>query len=219
MSRFRLALINTGAANIHSVEKAIRSIGGDPGVTVDPDTISESHAAVLPGVGANDAVMRYLNSQGLPDVIRDFASSGRPLLCICLGMQVLFDRSEEGSLDGLGILRGDVVRLSDDMPNGDGGRLKVPHMGWNQVLFKDDEAPRHPVFSDIAQGSHFYFVHSYHCVPQTKSDIAATAKHGIEVCAAVSRDNVVGTQFHPEKSGRTGLKIYASFLDHAMRSS
>lgn len=219
MKRFRLALINTGAANIHSVEKAIRKIGGDPVVTTSADVISSAHAAVLPGVGANDAVMKYLTSNNLPDVIKEFATSGRPLLCVCLGMQVLFDRSEEGELPGLSILEGEVVKLLDDMTDDAGRRLKVPHMGWNRVHFQDDHVERHPVFAGVGQGTHFYFVHSYHCVPEIPSDIAATTRHGIEVTAAVVRDNVIGTQFHPEKSGRVGVDIYASFLKYASEMS
>lgn len=218
MSVFRLAIINTGAANIHSVEKAVRVVGGDPVVTTSAETISDAHAAILPGVGANDAVMQQLNDRELPETIRDFAASGRPLLCVCLGMQILFESSEEGKLPGLGILPGDVVRFSADLKNADGDKLKVPHMGWNTVRFLDDEVPRHPTFDGIPQDSFFYFVHSYHCRADNPDDIAATSPHGIEVCAAVVHDNVVGTQFHPEKSGRSGLQIYSKFLEFAQRS-
>ncbi len=210
-----MALINTGAANIHSVAKAIRSIGGSPEVTTDSDKILSAHAAVLPGVGANDAVMRALNANGLPEAIRSFAESGRPLLCICLGMQILFDRSEEGELPGLGLLGGEVLKLPQQVDSHLGATLKVPHMGWNQITFKDEEAERHPAFANVAQGMYFYFVHSYHCVPSRASDTAATAWHGIEICAAIAHENIVGTQFHPEKSGRSGLSIYDRFLDHA----
>ena len=218
MSDFRLAIINTGAANIHSVEKAVRVVGGDPVVTTSADTISDAHAAILPGVGANDAVMQQLINRDLPDTIRDFASSGRPLLCVCLGMQILFESSEEGELPGLGILRGDVIRFSSDLKNTGGGKLKVPHMGWNTVHFLDDQVARHPTFEGIPQDSFFYFVHSYHCRTKESDDVAATSPHGIEVCAAVVHDNVVGTQFHPEKSGRSGLEIYSKFLDFSRRT-
>ena len=218
MSEFRLAIINTGAANIHSVEKAVRVAGGDPVVTTSADVISNAHAAILPGVGANDAVMKQLIDRELPDTIREFADSGRPLLCVCLGMQILFESSEEGELPGLGILRGDVVRFPVDSKTANGARLKVPHMGWNTVHFLDDEVARHPAFEGIPQDTFFYFVHSYHCRAQDPSDVAATSPHGIEVCAAVVHDNIVGTQFHPEKSGRSGLEIYAKFLDFAQRT-
>ncbi len=213
MKEFRLAIINTGAANIHSVEKAVRIVGGDPVVTTSSEVISNAHAAILPGVGANDAVMKQLNDRELPSAIREFADSGRPLLCVCLGMQVLFERSEEGDLPGLGILRGEVVRLPSGASGTDGRPLKIPHMGWNTVSFRDDAVPRHTVFASIPQDTYFYFVHSYHCDVRDERDVAATSPHGIDVCAAVVRGNIIGTQFHPEKSGRSGLGIYARFLE------
>lgn len=218
MSDFRLAIINTGAANIHSVEKAVRVAGGEPVVTTSANVISDAHAAILPGVGANDAVMQQLVDRELPDTIRDFAASGRPMLCVCLGMQILFESSEEGELPGLGILRGDVVRFSVDVNAPDGKKLKVPHMGWNTVHFRDHEVERHPAFAGIPQDSFFYFVHSYHCRAENPANVAATSPHGIDVCAAVVHENVIGTQFHPEKSGRSGLEIYAKFLDFAQRT-
>ncbi len=215
MRPIKLALINTGAANIHSVAKAIRSIGGDPIVTTSPEVIDSADAAVFPGVGANDAVMRHLNDNRLPDVISKFAESGRPMLCVCLGMQVLFESSEEGELPGLGIIAGAVVKLPKSVPDDVGQRLKIPHMGWNRVNFTNGASARHPVFANLEQGTHFYFVHSYHCVPLDSSVIAATTRHGVEVTAAVVRDNVIGTQFHPEKSGRVGVQIYSEFLRFA----
>ncbi len=219
MKPFRLAIINTGAANIHSVEKAVRVVGGDPVVTTSADVLASSHAAILPGVGANDAVMSQLNSFDLPDPIREYAASGRPLLCVCLGMQILFERSEEGELPGLGVLGGDVVRLPLMTSETNGRYLKIPHMGWNTVHFRDDAVPRHPIFQGISQDSFFYFVHSYHCATNNPEDVAATSPHGLDVCAAVVRGNIVGTQFHPEKSGKSGLDIYASFLDFAKRTA
>ena len=219
MKRFRLAIINTGAANIHSVEKAVRVVGGDPVVTTSRDIIASAHAAILPGVGANDAVMEQLNDRDLPDEIRQFAASGRPLLSVCLGMQILFERSQEGTLPGLGILRGEVVRLPDMVAESTGRPLKIPHMGWNIVHFRDESVSRHPVFDAVPQETYFYFVHSYHCAAEDSADVAATSPHGIEVCAAVVRGNVVGTQFHPEKSGRAGLGIYERFLDFARKTA
>ena len=215
MKDFRLAIINTGAANIHSVEKAVRIVGGDPVVTTSADVIADSHAAILPGVGANDAVMKQLNDRELPDTIREFAASGRPLLCVCLGMQILFERSEEGELPGLGVLGGEVVRLPNGISGSNGLPLKIPHMGWNTVHFKDQSEQRHPIFADIPQDTYFYFVHSYHCEVENAQDVAAISPHGIDVCAAVVRGNIVGTQFHPEKSGRSGLGIYAKFLEYS----
>ncbi len=217
MKHFRLAIINTGAANIHSVEKAVRVVGGDPVVTTSADVLSSVHAAILPGVGANDAVMSQLNKWSLPDPIKEYAATGRPLLCVCLGMQILYERSEEGELPGLGVLRGEVVKLPSMTSELNGRPLKIPHMGWNTVRFRDDAVPRHPIFQGIPQDTYFYFVHSYHCSSRDPEDVAATSPHGIEVCAAVVRENIVGTQFHPEKSGRSGLDIYANFLDFAKR--
>ena len=218
MKDFRLAIINTGAANIHSVEKAVRVVGGDPVVTTSSDVISSAHAAILPGVGANDAVMKQLNDRDLPDTIREFAASGRPLLCVCLGMQILFEKSEEGDLPGLGVLRGEVVRIPESIADGNGRPLKIPHMGWNTVRFLDNDATRHPILRSIAQDTFFYFVHSFHCAAEDPDDVVAVSPHGIDVCAAVVRGNVVGTQFHPEKSGRSGLAIYERFLDFAQKS-
>lgn len=215
MKGFRLAIINTGAANIHSVEKAVRIVGGDPIVTTSADVIADAHAAILPGVGSNDAVMTQLNDRELPDTIREFAVSGRPLLCVCLGMQILLERSEEGELPGLGILEGEVVRLPNGTSEHKGRPLKIPHMGWNTVHFQDDSVQRHPIFADIPQDTYFYFVHSYHCEVADARDVVATSPHGIDVCAAVARGNVVGTQFHPEKSGRLGLGIYDKFLEYS----
>ena len=215
----RLVIVNTGAANIHSVAKAVRVAGGNPIITSAPEQLLNARAAILPGVGANDSVMRSLNANGLPDAILEFADSGRPLLCVCIGMQVLMDESEEGVLPGLGIIAGTVKRLSNEYAGKSAGRLKIPHMGWNPVRFLQDEAARHPIFRSIPQGTPFYFVHSYHCVPDSRDVLAAETDHGGTVCAAIVRENVVGTQFHPEKSGRMGIDIYARFLAHAESST
>ncbi|MEX0763458.1 MAG: imidazole glycerol phosphate synthase subunit HisH [Dehalococcoidia bacterium] len=211
----RIAIINTRAANLHSVSKALEKVGANAAVTSDPVELAAADAAVLPGVGASDAALRALKTQGLTATVRDFAASGRPLLCVCLGMQILFDRSEEGELPGLGIMPGEVKLFPPDLADAQGHRLKVPHMGWNSVQFTGEISERHPAFADIPQDTHFYFVHSYHCVPANSSDTAATADYGVQVCAAVVRDNVVGTQFHPEKSGDMGLAIYSNFTRHA----
>lgn len=214
----QLVIVNTGAANIHSVAKAVRVAGGDPVVTSSPEQLLNARAAILPGVGANDSVMRALNANDLPDAIRKFAESGRPLLCVCIGMQVLMDESDEGELPGLGVIGGTVRRLSNHNSGNTAERLKIPHMGWNAVRFTHDDADRHPIFRSIPQDTPFYFVHSYHCVPDSSAVIAAETDHGGTVCAAIARDNVIGTQFHPEKSGRVGIGIYARFLEHARSS-
>lgn len=205
----RIAVVNTRAANLHSVSKALEKVGASAEVTSDPTDLENAAGVVLPGVGASDAVMRAINSQGFADPIKKYAASGRPLLCICVGMQVLFQGSEEGEIPGLGLLAGQVKKFPPDL-NENGSRLKIPHMGWNSVTFSQT-AVTDSVFSGIPQDSYFYFVHSYRCVPEDPSVIAATARYGEDVCAAVIKDEVVGTQFHPEKSGDLGLEIYQNF--------
>lgn len=211
----RIVVINTRAANVHSVEKALRKVGADPLVTSDPADLASADAAVLPGVGASDSVMRALNTMGLAGPVKEFAASGKPLLCVCVGLQVLFNGSEEGELPGLGLVEGNVRLIPTGMKDELGASMKVPHMGWNEVVFTGEESQRNPVFTGIPQGSHFYFVHSYRCVPDKESEIAATTNYGVEICAAIARGNLVGTQFHPEKSGDVGLKIYENFLELA----
>ena len=208
----KIVIINTRAANVHSVDKALRKVGANPVITSDPEELASADAAVLPGVGASDAVMTALNSLGLTDPVKQFAASGRPLLCICIGLQVLFNSSEEGDLPGLGLVQGSVKLIPSGMKDKLGNKMKVPHIGWNEVHFTDGETERNPIFRGIPQGSHFYFVHSYRCVPDEQSEVAATANYGVEVCAAVVRRNVIGTQFHPEKSGSIGLQIYKNFF-------
>ena len=215
----RIVVLNTRAANVHSVENALRKVGADPLVTSDPADLAMADAAVLPGVGASDSVMKALNNLGLAEPVKEFAASGKPLLCVCVGLQVLFDGSEEGELPGLGLVAGNVELIPTGMKDELGSSMKVPHMGWNAVQFAGDDADRNPMFEGIPQGSHFYFVHSYRCVPDDQAEVAATADYGMKVCAAVARGNVVGTQFHPEKSGDVGLQIYKNFLDLASASS
>ncbi|MCZ6539916.1 MAG: imidazole glycerol phosphate synthase subunit HisH [Chloroflexi bacterium] len=211
-SKPRIVVVNTRAANVHSVEKALRKAGAEPLVTSDPADLASADAAVLPGVGASDSVMRALNTMDLAESVKEFAASGKPLLCVCVGLQVLFNSSEEGELPGLGLVEGNVRLIPTGMKDELGASMKVPHMGWNRVMFTGNESERHPVFKGIPQGSHFYFVHSYRCVPDKESDVAATTRYGVNICAAVARGNVVGTQFHPEKSGDVGVKIYENFL-------
>ena len=211
----RIVVVNHQAANIHSVAKALERVGADVLVTEDRRALARADGAVLPGVGASDAAMRALGELGLVEPLRELARSGRPLLCVCLGMQLLFPRSEEGALAALNLLDGDVRIFPDDMPADYGdGRLKVPQMGWNSVTFTGSEGARHPVFAGIGQGEHFYFVHSYYCAPSDPGAVAATARYGVEFCAAVAHGEVVGTQFHPEKSGSLGLRIYENFTRH-----
>ncbi len=208
----RLMVINHTAANIHSVAKALERCGADVAVSSAPADLASADGAVLPGVGASDAAMRALDRLGLIEPIRKFAASGRPLFGVCLGMQLLFEKSAEGDLPGLGLIRGQVVRMSSD-----GGRLKIPHMGWNSVTFTADGDRRHPVFAGLPQDGYFYFVHSYACAPTDPLDIAATTEYGGRICAVVARDEILATQFHPEKSQALGLRIYRNFVRHVAR--
>lgn len=156
---------------------------------------------ILPGVGSGPAAMQALQARGLVEPLREYAASGRPFLGVCLGLQLLLDRTEEGDAQCLGIVPGAVRRL----PSG----LKVPHMGWNSVELRQ---PVHPVLAGIPQNSHFYFVHSYYADPDDRSAVAGVTDYGIPFCSVYARDNLVATQFHPEKSGAIGLLVYRNFV-------
>lgn len=200
--RPRIAILDFGMGNLRSVAKAVYRMGGEPVVTSEPSEAGTAAAMVVPGVGAFGACMQGLRDRGLDRAVIDFAEGDRPVLGVCLGMQVFFDRSEEGNAKGLGLLRGDVVRLPSV--------VKVPHMGWNEVTWTGE----HPLVKGVDEGSSFYFVHSYACMPEGDVTVGQ-AEHGIEFAAAVARDNVFGTQFHPEKSGEPGLRIYENLVKAA----
>lgn len=202
-----IAVVDVCSGNLRSVERALAQVGGDVVVTRDPDIVRRADKIVVPGQGAFGVFMRGLGERGLGEALREAIASGRPYLGICLGMQVLFDDSEEqGPCAGLGVLAGRVVRLSPTDPH-----LKVPHIGWNQIAFRR----RDPLLDGIAEGAYVYFVHSYHAVPDDPSLIALEAEHGVRLAAAVRRDNVFACQFHPEKSQAIGLRILRNFVDHA----
>lgn len=201
-SRPRVAILDYGMGNLRSVARAVARAAGEPVLTSDPSEAGRADAMVVPGVGAFGACMDGLRERGLDRAVLEFADGGRPLLGVCLGMQVLFEGSEEGDVAGLGLLRGRVVRLPSD--------VKVPHMGWNQVTWK---AP-HPFAEGLSDGERFYFVHSYACLPEDDV-IAGETEHGMRFAAAVGRDDLFGTQFHPEKSGDAGLRIYENLVGAA----
>lgn len=196
----KLVVIDYGSGNLRSVAKALETVGVSPIVTGDANQIASADAVVLPGVGSGPAAMDALRQRDLVEPIRECVTSGRPFLGVCLGLQLLLDRTEEGNADCLGSVAGRVKRLPDG--------LKVPHMGWNSVRFKQE----HPVFEGIPQDSHFYFVHSYYAAPDDDTWVAGTTDYGVSFCSIYARDNVVATQFHPEKSGRMGLRIYQNFV-------
>jgi len=199
-----IAIVDYGMGNLRSVKKAFESLGFLPTVTRNPEETLNSDGLVLPGVGAFGDCMKNLEDFGLVDPIKSFINTGKPFLGICLGLQLLFEESEESpGVNGLGILKGRVVRF----PRFDEQRLKVPHMGWNQV-----EVERSlPILKDIRSGSWFYFVHSYFPEPENSSVIVGKTQYGIEFISAIERDNIFACQFHPEKSSTLGLKILQNF--------
>ena len=203
----KVVVIDYRSGNLRSVAKALEAVGASPVVTEDPLQIHSADALVLPGVGSGPAAMQALKSRGLDEPIKGYVAEGRPFLGVCLGLQLLLERTEEGDAPCLGIVPGNVKKL----PAG----LKVPHMGWNSVNFNWD----HPVFRGIPPSSHFYFVHSFYASPDSPEAVAGTTSYGIPFCSAYARGNLVATQFHPEKSGRIGLAIYRNFLDFARGSS
>lgn len=195
-----IAVVDYGMGNLRSVQKGLEKAGYQAEITADPERILSARGVVLPGVGAFARAMEVLQQQGLADCLQQVAASGRPLLGICLGLQLLFEGSEEsGWHTGLGLIPGVVKRL----PAG----VKVPHMGWNQVTWQKSS----PLAAGIPDGSAFYFVHSYYVDPAREDDVLARTEYGLNFVSAVSRGNIFGLQFHPEKSSRLGLKILQNF--------
>jgi glutamine amidotransferase len=203
----RVVVVDYGAGNLRSVERALTSLGHAPVVTADPAVVAGAAALVLPGVGAAADTMRGLNTLSLTEPVRAYVRSGRPFLGVCMGLQALLTGSEEGGWQPcLDLVRGRVRRFP---PGADGGpRLKVPHMGWNTV--RQERA--HPFFQGIPDGAYFYFVHSYYVVPDAPEVVAGTTEYGVRFPSVVIQDNAIGTQFHPEKSGDLGLRLYDNFV-------
>jgi len=195
-----IAIIDYGVGNLRSVEKAFAHVGVPAQVTSDPVTISQAPGVVLPGVGAFADCMENLREHQLIDTVQELIRSGKPLLGICVGMQILFEASEEnGYHQGLGIFGGVVKKIP--------GTLKVPQIGWNNLKIKKDTA----LFAGIPDESYTYFVHSYYAVPKETSIVAATTYYGTELTVAVQKDNVYAVQFHPEKSSAVGLQMLKNF--------
>ena len=204
-----IAVIDYGMGNLRSVSKALEHVadGRPVVVTADPVVVAAAERVVFPGQGAMPDCMAELEARGLRQVVVEAAAS-KPFLGICIGEQMLFEHSEEGNVPGLGILPGQVRRFPEAaMVAADGSRLKVPHMGWNEVM-----QTTHPIWSGIAQNARFYFVHSYFVVPDDENLIIGRASYGVPFTCAVARDNIVAVQFHPEKSARDGLQLLANFL-------
>jgi glutamine amidotransferase len=209
-----IGVIDYAMGNLRSVQKGFERCGAEVRLVSSPDDLEGVDRLVLPGVGAFGDGMEHLRQRGWPEAIGSFIASGKPFLGICLGMQLLFDGSEEdaptagGLVEGLGLLPGSVVRFSNDAP--DGQRLKVPHMGWNTITWQRDD----PLLRGLSQGDAVYFVHCYYVKPQEGGSrvlMSATADYGRPFCATVWEGNVWATQFHPEKSQTVGLKILANF--------
>jgi glutamine amidotransferase len=198
----RVAIVDYGVGNLHSAQKAFEHLGCEAVVTSDAATIESASGVVLPGQGAFGTCMANLAQAGLIDPVRRAARSGRPFLGICVGMQLLFEESEESpGVPGLGIFEGRVVRFPRDP------ELKVPHMGWNQLRIRRPV----PALAQVSDGDYVYFVHSYHPLPRDPSIVATSTEYGVEFVSSVARDNVYAGVFHPEKSQRVGLKLLAGF--------
>jgi glutamine amidotransferase len=199
-----IAVVDYQMGNLRSVQKAFERVGHGAIVTCDPADVERADKIVLPGVGAFEDAIAELRRRELVEPIKEAIVRGKPFLGICLGLQLLFDVSYEGGRhEGLGVLRGEVVRF--DLPP----EFKVPHMGWNQA----DIVRPAPALAGIPQGAHFYFVHSYYVVPRDPEIIAIMVEYGRPFCAAVWRDNVFATQFHPEKSQSDGLQLLKNFAE------
>lgn len=203
-----IAIIDYGVGNLFSLTCSLKKIGAECAVTSDKSTLRSASGLILPGVGAFGDAAEKLGESGLDNVIKELVYRGKPLLGICLGMQLLFEKSfEYGEHVGLGLIRGEVKPL-DMYVSG----LKIPHMGWNSLDIKNADCP---LFKYVSNGDYMYFVHSYCGVCNDKMQLAATTSYGIEVTAAVADGNVFGTQFHPEKSGDAGLNILRAFAEIA----
>ncbi|MCB2178380.1 imidazole glycerol phosphate synthase subunit HisH [bacterium] len=198
-----IAVINYGLGNLHSVQKAIIFAGGDAQITDDPEAILRADKVVLPGVGAFADGMKGLLSRGLVSAVKEAAYAGKPVLGICLGMQLFFEQSEEDGLhEGLGLLKGEVI--SFDQPG-----IKIPQIGWNQLNIQKSS----PLVGNLLEGSYVYFNHGYYCVPEDPADILTTTNYGIRFASSVQQGNIFGVQFHPEKSQKIGLKMIQNFVE------
>lgn len=197
-----IAIIDYGAGNIQSVYKALKYLGIDCAITSDKNEILNADGAILPGQGEFSDCMNSITESGIKDTVMEFINTGKPFLGICVGLQLLFEGSEESpDTKGLGIFKGIIKRI----PNGEG--LKIPHMGWNSIdIVKNDK-----LFNGIENGSYFYFVHSYYLDAEEKDIVSTQTEYGVKIDASVSRDNIYATQFHPEKSGEVGLEILKNF--------
>jgi glutamine amidotransferase len=203
-----IGILDYGMGNRRSVEKAFERVGGEPRLTADPDVLARADGLVVPGVGAFPEAMRRLRATGLDALVRECAASGTPVIGLCLGMQLLFERSDEhGGADGLGLLPGSVVRL-------DAKGLKLPHIGWNVVTWRRPS----PLIADLGPTTAFYHVHSHVPVPSDPDVVLGTGEYGAPFVSFVGRDGIFGAQCHPEKSSTAGLALLRNFVNIATRA-
>ena len=201
-----IAIVDYGVGNLFSLKSSFLAIGVDAVVTSDAEIIKKAEKIILPGVGAFEDAAKKLRESGLSDIVIAEAKAGKPILGICLGMQLLFDKSfEYGEHEGLGLINGEVRPISEVIPKG----LKIPHIGWNALTFGENKSP---IFKYLNEGDCVYFVHSYYAT-KCNGAVIATAEYGAPLTAAVAKDNVFGCQFHPEKSGKVGLSILRAFCE------
>lgn len=206
----KIVIVDYGLGNLFSIKQACKYLGYNTVLSSEANTILDAANLILPGVGSFEIAMKKLNEHNLVDTLKSYVKSGKPIMGVCLGMQLFFDESNEfGKHQGLGLIEGEVVRFPDVV---DGINIRVPHIGWNKIYHKDSDWSKSPL-QNINDESLMYFVHSYFVKPVSKEDILSyTVYKGFEFCSAVRKDNIFGFQFHPEKSGKEGLDIYNNFL-------
>jgi len=197
----KIHIIDYDAGNIESIRNALRKIGCEPVTTNNPKDLFKAKAIIFPGQGSFPAAMKKLNKNGIDKALIELINNKIPFIGICLGLQLMFTKSEEGECKGLDLFKGTVPKIPDS--------VKVPHIGWNNVSFNNN----HPIFNGIPDNSYFYFIHSYYVNPDNLDNIIAHTNYGLEFCSAYAYENYVGLQFHPERSGDYGLKIYQNFIN------
>jgi glutamine amidotransferase len=215
MNKVDIAVVDYGMGNLRSVSKAVEHVASGKSIVVtsDPEVIHYAERVVFPGQGAMPDCMRELDSRNLHEAIIR-AAKNKPFLGICIGMQLLFEHSEEGDTPGLGLLKGNVKRFAEKLVDEKGNKLKVPHMGWNQVYqTTNNQKQAHPLWAGIADATRFYHVHSYYAAPQDSCLTAGTTEYPNRFCSAISQDNIFATQFHVEKSAQAGLQLLSNFVN------
>ena len=197
----KIHIIDYDAGNIESIRNALKKIGCEPITTNNPKDLFKAKAIIFPGQGSFPAAMKKLNKNGIDKTLIELINNKMPFIGICLGLQLMFTKSEEGQCNGLNLFKGTVPKIPDS--------VKVPHIGWNNVSFNKS----HPIFNGIPDNSYFYFIHSYYVNPDNRDNIIAQTSYGVEFCSAFAYENYVGLQFHPERSGDYGLQMYQNFIN------